>query len=341
MNNNMTSTPTHKSNGSLVWNVLKILLALGLVFFVLSKTDVAELSSTLQSASIFWLIVSAVLFVLLTLLKTLQYYTLMRHELTYAQVLNLIVWQNAVSNFFLAGAGILTYITTTRMEHEMKVSRSVTIFFLTKVGDLTAIWLALGISSRLVWSQIGILQIPILILLAGIGIVLAGFFLTILYRQRFVFTLDRILTRLGALKIKLIEKGMSDLRSLATVKQARILNLFGRLLLYSLLYLAITISWMYANLAIFHLQLNIPAVIFVSVLMQLVSYFPISVFGGLGINETSALYFWSFFDVSQDVLAPALIGIRIVFYLFNMIPLIYLPVYSTFLRPKEQVHNEQ
>ena len=337
----MISTPTHKSNASLVWNILKILLALGLVFFVLSKTDLAELSSALQNASIFWLIVSGALFVSLTLIKTLQYYTLMRNELTYAQVLNLIVWQNAVSNFFLAGAGILTYITTSRMEHEMKVSRSVTIFFLTKVGDLTAIWLALGISSRLVWSQIGILQIPVLILLAGIGIVLVGFFLTIFYRQRFVFTLDKVLNRMGVLRIKFVEKGMSYLRSLATIKQAKILNLFGRLLLYSLLYLAITISWIYANLAIFHLQLNILAVIFVGVLMQLVSYFPISVFGGLGINETSALYFWSFFDISQDVLAPALIGIRVVFYLFNVIPLIYLPVYSAFLKPKEQVHNEQ
>lgn len=96
----MTSVPTHKSNASLAWNVLKILLALGLVFFVLSKTDVAELSATLQNVSLVWLIISGVLFVFLTLLKTLQYYTLMRNELTYAQVLNLIIWQNAVSNFF-------------------------------------------------------------------------------------------------------------------------------------------------------------------------------------------------------------------------------------------------
>ena len=337
----MTSVPTHKSNASLAWNVLKILLALGLVFFVLSKTDVAELSATLQNVSLVWLIISGVLFVFLTLLKTLQYYTLMRNELTYAQVLNLIIWQNAVSNFFLAGAGVLTYITTTRMEHEMKLSRSVTIFFLTKIGDLTAIWLALLISSRLVWSQIGILQIPVLVLLGGIGIALAGFFLTILFRQRFVSTLDNILARMGVLRIKSVEKGISYLRSLAAIKQEKVLSLFGRLLVYSLMYLAITISWIYANLAIFHLQLNILALIFVGVLMQLISYFPVSVFGGLGINETSALYFWSFFDIPQDVLAPALIGVRVVFYLFNMIPLIYLPVYSTFLKPKEQVHNEQ
>jgi uncharacterized membrane protein YbhN (UPF0104 family) len=64
------------------------------------------------------------------------------------------------------------------------------------------------------------------------------------------------------------------------------------------------------------------------------------VFGGLGITETSALYFWSFFQIPQDVLAPALIGIRVIFYVFNLIPLIYLPVYSAFLKPKEQIQHE-
>jgi len=337
----MTSTPTRKRDFSFVWNFLKILLALGLVFFVFSKTDLATLSSTLRNASAFWLIISCLLFVLLTLLKALQYYTLMRNDLTYAQVLNLIVWQNAVSNFFLAGAGILTYLTTTRMEHEMKLSRSVLIFFLTKVGDLTAIWLALVISSSLVWSKIHILRIPVIVLVLGMGILITGFFLTALFRQRFVSILDQFLDWVGASKIGLVEKGMSFLRNLANIRQVKVLNLFGRLLLYSLIYLAITISWIYANLAIFHLRLDILAIIFVSALMQLVSYFPVSVFGGLGISETSALYFWSFFDIPQDVLAPALIGIRVVFYLFNLIPLIYLPVYSALLKPKEHAPNEQ
>jgi len=157
MNNNMTPAPTHKSNASLAWNVVKILLALGLVFFVLSKTDVAELSSTLQNASLFWLIVSGVLFVLLTLVKTLQYYTLMRGELSYSQVLNLIVWQNAVSNFFLAGAGILTYITTTRLEHEMKLSRSVTIFFFIKIRSFESNLVVPPDSKKVGWPHHGFL----------------------------------------------------------------------------------------------------------------------------------------------------------------------------------------
>ncbi|HUE99648.1 MAG TPA: lysylphosphatidylglycerol synthase transmembrane domain-containing protein [Anaerolineales bacterium] len=337
----MTSTQTRKSGISSLWNLVKIVLALGLIVYVLSKSELANLVSTLQSASVFWLSVSGVLYFLLTLLKALQYSVLMRGKLTYPQVLNVTIWQNAISNFFLAGAGIAAYITMTRLEHEMKVSRSVTIFILTKVGDLIAIWLTLLVASNLVWSDIGTLQTPVIILLTGIGSVILFFFLTILFRQRFVAVLNRILEWLKISRIKFIENGMIYLQSLASMEQNKLLTTFGLLLVYSLIYLAVTIGCTYTNLAIFHLRLDVFAVIFVSVLIQLVSYFPVSVFGGLGITETSALYFWSFFDIPQDVMAPALIGIRVVFYLFNLIPLIYLPAYSVFIKPKEPTQNGQ
>src|SRR5574338_1012387 len=105
----MTSPPDRKINSSLIWNILRILLAFGLVYFVFSKTDIAELTLTLKNASLSWLFIGSGLYLLLTLLKALQYYTLLQEELTYSQVLNLVVWQNAVSNFFVSGAGILTY----------------------------------------------------------------------------------------------------------------------------------------------------------------------------------------------------------------------------------------
>ena len=337
----MTSTSSRKSGTSALWNFLKIALAFGLVIYVLSKSDLPTLLSTLQNASLFWLLISGVLYFSLTLLKALQYSVLMPGRLTYPQILNVIIWQNAISNFFLAGAGIAAYITMTRLEHEVKVSRSVTIFLLTKVGDLIAIWVGLLIASNLVWSDIGLLQAPVILLILGIGIVILLFFLTIFLRQRFVSVLDSVLERLKIARIKFIESGMNYLRSLAGMEQNKVLTTFGLLVVYSFLYLAVTIACSYTNLAIFHLRPDIFAVIFVSVLIQLVSYFPVSVFGGLGITETSALYFWSFFEIPQDILAPALIGIRVVFYLLNLIPLIYLPAYSAWIKPKEQAQNGQ
>ena len=337
----MTSTTSRKSGLSPIWNFVKIVLALGLVVYVLSRSEPSKLISALQSASVFWLLISGVLYLSLTFLKALQYYVLMRGKLTYPQVLNVIIWQNAISNFFLAGAGIAAYITLTRLEHEMKISRSVTTFILTKTGDLIAIWVVLIISSSLVWSEIGVLQTPVVLLIAGIGCVILFFFLTILFRHRFISLVGRVLRWSKISNARFIKEGMDYLQSLATMEQNKVLTTFGMLLLYSFIYLAVTICLAYANLAIFHVQPGAFAVMFVGALIQLVSYFPVSVFGGLGITETSALYFWSFFKIPQDILAPALIGIRVIFYLFNLIPLIYLPVYAAFLKPKEQVHNEQ
>jgi uncharacterized membrane protein YbhN (UPF0104 family) len=337
----MTSTPSRRGGTSPLWNFLKIVLALGLVLYVLSRAEYSGLVSTLQNASLFWLIVSGALYLLLTLLKALQYSVLMPDRLTYAQVLNVTIWQNAVSNFFLAGAGIAAYITMARLEHEVKISRSVTIFILTKVGDLIALWVALLLATTLVWSDIGRLQTPTILLIAGIGGVILLFLLTLAFRQGFVSVLGKILEWLKLSRIKLVENGMGYLKNLASLEQDKVLTTFGLLNLYSFIYLAVTIACTYTNFLIFHLQLDISAIIFVSVLIQLVSYFPVSVFGGLGVTETSALYFWSFFGVSEQMMAPVLIGIRVVFYLLNLIPLIYLPAYSAWIKPKEQVPNGQ
>lgn len=337
----MTSTTSRKTNLSTLWNFLKIILALGLVLYVLSKVELSSLLSALKGASVSWLLLSGVLYFLLTILKALQYFVLLRGKLTYSQVLNVTIWQNAVSNFFLAGAGIATYVTMTRLEHEVKISRSVTTFILTKVGDLIAIWVGLLLASRLVWSEIGVLQTPVLLLTVGIGGVISLFFLTISFRMRFVSVLNRILEGLKLSRIKLIESGMSYLQGLAGMEQHKVFTTLGLLILYSFVYLAVTIACTYTNLATFHVQPDISAVMFVSILIQLVSYFPVSVFGGLGVTETSALYFWSFFGMPEDVMAPALIGIRVIFYLFNLIPLIYLPAYSVWIKPKEQAQNGQ
>ncbi len=324
---------------SFLWDLLKIVLALGLVIYVFSRSELSSLASTLQNASLFWFLISGALYILLTVLKALQYFVLLRGSLTYPQVLNVTIWQNAVSNFFLAGAGIAAYITMTRLEHEVKVSRSVTVFVLTKVGDLIALWVALLIASNLVWREIGVLQTAILVLLLGIGSIILIFFLTILFRQRFVSILNGILERLRISGIKFVKSGIGYLQSLANMEQSRVLSTMGLLILYSFIYLAVTVACTYTNLATFHLRPEISAVLFVSVLIQLVSYFPVSVFGGLGVTETSALYFWSFFGFPEPVMAPVLIGIRAMFYLLNLIPLIYLPAYSGWIKPREQAQH--
>lgn len=313
-----------------VWNILKIALAGSLVGFVLLRMDTRQFSEVLKNVSIRWLLISLIIYLGLTLLKSLQYYTLVWGKMTYSQVLNVIILQNAVSNFLASGAGIASYLTSLHIEHDIKVSRSFTMFLLTKIGDLIALWLALLVSSLLIWTRIGGLHSLVIVLLAIIAFVILMFLLTVVFRQRFVGMITVLLNRVGISQIKLVRDGLEYLQSLSEIDPDRLANRLIRILLLSLLYFVVSVIWSYTNFIVFDLPMEIVLVIFINVLLQLISYFPIQVFGGLGVTEASSLYFWGIFGITPSVLAPVLVGIRILFYLCNLVLLIYLPARSIF-----------
>lgn len=329
----MTVTPARK-NSSILWNIVKILVALTLVAFILSKTDFDHLLLTLRNVSIPWLIVSILAYLVLTLLKALQYYILLGEGVSYPEILNIVVVQNTISNFLTVSAGIASYLASLRVEHGVKVSRSLIMFLLTKIGDLVAIWVFVFVTSFLVWSRIEVLHVPVIVLLTLLGAALAVFFLTIVYRQRFISLANLVLDRLKLSHIGLVVKGMDILASLAETDFAKIFQLLRATLIISFIYLGITIGMIYANLMTFNMEMPINAVAFVTVMNQLVSYFPVQVFGGLGIYEMSSLYLFGLFTTSHDALISALIGMRIIIYVRNLVPLLYLPVYTFFLRAK-------
>ncbi len=319
-----------------VWNVVKIILTVALISFIFSKTNLSDVVKTLQNISAPWLIVSIFTFVLITLLKALQYHLLMRKNASYAQVLNLIIWQNAVSNYLLTGAGIATYLAMSRVEYEVKLSRSVVVFLLVKIGDLIAIWLTLLISAVLLWRQITPFRLVVLCLLSVIGAVIAIFLLTILLRQKFIAFLMTVFSRVGLLRVRFVQQALDSVLSLAEAGGPKMWRVLSALLLNSLVYLAASLAWMYANYAVFGLRLEPLTFIFVLALMQLVSYIPIVAFGGLGLSETASLYLFGAFGVPSSALAPVLVGARILYYLLNLLPLIYLPLYEFFRKNTAQ-----
>jgi uncharacterized membrane protein YbhN (UPF0104 family) len=108
-------------------------------------------------------------------------------------------------------------------------------------------------------------------------------------------------------------------------------------LAFSLIYMTVTMVWIYASLMTFSFQIGFLPVVFTNTFMQLVSYLPIQVFGGLGVNETTLLYLYGIFSVSQPELAAVLIGVRILFYLMNLVVLLYLPIYAVFFSTPSQL----
>jgi len=320
-----TEKPSLKSRFFQPGNLVKVLLAFLLIFFVFSKTDFAALYALRTQVETGWILLAFGLFFLMTLLKAFQYHLFLKQDVRYLQMLYIVVIQNVVSNFVATGAGIASYFALSRLEQGVKLSRSGVAFILTKVGDVVAIWVFLLMSSLLVWEQIVTLQGFVVGLLSALGMAILIVVLSILLRQKFSTQLRRLLEKLKLANLKYVRLGLDVLDEVVAQDEIFSLRLLGLATVYSLVYLMVTMWWFYANVRSFDVQIGMVAVVFVNVFIQLLSNIPIQAFGGLGVNESTSLFLYQFFYASQQELASALIGIRILFYLMNLATLLYLP----------------
>ncbi|HEY2982274.1 MAG TPA: lysylphosphatidylglycerol synthase domain-containing protein [Anaerolineales bacterium] len=325
------SAEVRSSRSQLIWNILKIALALVLAAYVLSRTELDQLFALRERIQFGWLAAVFILYILLTVLKALQYYFLIGRQVAYAQVLNIVVIQNTTSNFIATSAGIASYLTLFRVEQGVKLSRAAVAFLITKVGDLISIWLFLAAAGLGVWPQVEALHAVTVAALAGIGAALAVFFAVVLLRERSVSLLQTLVDRLGLGRLGIVKRLMQILHSLAAQEQGFVFRMLGMGILFSLLYMLVTLAWLYAGLQTFSFDVALAPVVFVNVLMQLFSYLPIQVLGGLGVSETSLLYLYGLFGLPQTELAAVLIGTRVLFYAANLVVLLYLPLHSLLL----------
>ena len=319
-----------------LWNIAKIILALILVWFVLSKTDLTQLYALRERISLPWLALTLLLYFSLTLLKALQYYFLIGRRVDYPQVLNIVVVQNAISNFIATSAGIASYLALFRVEQGVKVSRAALAFLLAKVGDLISIWLFMLVSSLLVWPLVASFHSLILLSLSFIGVAILGFFAAVFLRQKFVSVLAWFVEKLKLSRFGFVNKLMDLLASLAEQEHGFVFRMVGTGIAFSLIYMTVTMLWLYASLQTFSFEIQFLQVVFVNIFMQLSSYLPIQVFGGLGVNETTSLYLYGIFNFPQTELAATLIGTRLLFYLTNLAVLLYLPVHTLFFSRSAQ-----
>jgi uncharacterized membrane protein YbhN (UPF0104 family) len=320
--------PSLKSRFFRPGNLIKVTLAFLLIFFVLSKTDLAALYALRTQVDTGWILLAFGLFFLMTVLKAFQYRLFLKQDISYTQMLYIVVIQNVVSNFVATGAGIASYFALSRIEQGVKLSRSGVAFLLTKVADVIAIWIFLLASTVLVWEHIMPLRGFVIGLLIALGITILLVVLSILLRQKFSTLLSRLFEKLKLGSLKYVRLGLDVLDEVVAQEEIFSLRLLGLATVYSLIYLLVTMWWFLANIRSFDVQIGMIAVVFVNVFIQLLSNIPIQAFGGLGVNESTSLYLYQFFYTGQQELASALIGIRILFYLMNLATLLYLPFHK-------------
>lgn len=316
---------------NLIWNALKILVAVVLVWYVFSQTDLNEFLSLRERIVIPYLVATILLYAILTLLKAFKYQMLLQQNTEYLRVLNVVVLQNAISNFFANSVGIASYMAMLKVEENVKVGKSGLVFLIIKIGDLFAVWLVMLVFGILYWDQISVVRQAFVLAEVLIGIGLAFFFGILFFRSFFVNSFSKWMERLGLTRFSLIRQVIQAIQAFAEMDHKAMMQIVLIAFGLSVFYYFFTLGWQVVSMYTFGFHVQVWVIIFVSGILQLFSMLPINIFGGIGITEATAFYLYPLFGANQDELSLILLGWRILYYLTNLLVLIYLPIYTVFI----------
>lgn len=318
-----------------LWDIAKICLAIVLIGYVASKTNFNQLLALRDRFSWTWFGITFILFSAMIAIKAAQYYYLIGKKLPYHRILEIVILQNALMNFVATAAGIASYLTMLGAEKDVRLGRATVSFVVVKMVDLMAVMILL-LSSIFFLLPLpeAALRIAVIILLITV-LILVFFFAIIFFRRRFAVLLRNFATRFKLDGLNFVKSSLELLDAIAVQNQKQIFRLMTTAAALSMLYMVITMAWGFARLRMFSLFLGIDVVTFVHSALQIASWIPVHVLGGLGISETLSVYLFGIFGENQAELAAVMISARLVFYLMNAFSLLYLPI-ETVIRTNQQ-----
>lgn len=317
-----------------IWDGFKIILALGLLWYAISITDLNQITALGSHISPVWLVFTLVIFCVLTLLKTHQYNYITGGKAGYFRVLGITIVQNALASFVATTAGIASYLTMMGTEKDIRFGRATFSFLIVKMADLIAVLILLICSLTLSWPVPKVIWPVLLIICAVIILILLVFFATIIFRKWIVELVRKVIFRFNIGGWHSANQLLGLLGSLSEQNSSRIIKLLATSVGLSLIYMSTTVLWGYTRLRTFSFVVDFEIVALITCILQLASWVPVFVFGGLGISESISLYFFGAFGFDQSNVAAVLIAVRVFIYLMNALMLSYLPLERFFTRTK-------
>jgi len=324
---NKINNPSGAARGG-IWDLLKIILAVSLLIYVFSRTDFTQLLSMTKRLSSLYLSLNFLLLAMLSMLKAFQYRYITGSKTGYFRVLGIVLFQNAMSNFVASSAGIATYVTMMGAEKEVRVARATVSFLVVKMADLMAVLVLM--TAWYVWLKpIPVVLERIYFVAAGISLfILFFFFAALVFRRKFVDLMSMIIHWIKIDHFWFVKQPLELFGSLADENISRLLKLLAGSVAISFLYMTCTLLWSYARFHTFSLDVGFGVIALITCLLQLASWVPVFILGGLGVSESIAVFSLTSFGIDSSEAAAVLIAGRLVFYLMNALFLLYIPLGS-------------
>lgn len=322
-----------------VWTGFKILLAFGLLALLLTRISIAEIATVLTHVLPGWLIVSFVAFCIQVGAMARRYWLLINKVIPFHALLGLVILQTVLGNLVATSAGAVSYVAVLRGKYRVRATQSISSLVIARLGDALVLWVALGFAVWRVWEQVTPLHWLVIGLLTALGGLLGVCALVMILRERLVRHFDWLCAKMKLDGVSPFKQFMESLRALALISGAELIALGIPVLVWSITIFALNFGFAFANLQMFQVPITWEALLFIVCLTQILSLVPIQVFGGLGVYEVTAVLIFSLFGVDAAMIASTLLGLRVIFYAFNVLLLAYLPLEGRFAQASDALET--
>lgn len=307
-----------------VIDLLKLLLAIFLMVYVLTRFTLSDIPALWSRLSLPWLVGAAITYFLTLLLLGFRYWLLIEKRASLQDTVNVSIVQALLGNYIATSAGAVYYVSILRTKNQVPIRSGIGSLLFSRITDLFYLFLMLSISTIFVWDFIEPVQWLISLLLLGLSGVFLLLVLMLIYHQLVNRFLEKIQSRFGLARLKFFKQVPDYFSELITQVHSLKSTWFVQFLMVTNLYFFIWFSNVYCNMRMFALDLNALEILFILSLSQLIFLIPLQVLGGIGISEVTFMYLSGFFGIPPNSAVLAKIGLRVVYLLIAVPVLGYL-----------------
>jgi len=297
--------------------VLQASLMLISVMFLLRKASPKQILSTLKNASPPWVLAGFVFFALADVLRTLRFTYFLHPPPSFKRLFPTVIMQGILNTLLPARLGEVAYLYLLKQTNGIVITSGLSSLLLARIGDTLAIALLFFVSALFLKENDSLVMQFVARPLGGLAILCAlAIYSLIVYRERALDFLHRILSRVGLLKFTRCQEILAQVETVLSGLQ--ILKSGQTILLTFLISLG---TWSCIYLAFYclsvravNLPLNPWQSFRVASILQIIALLPIHLFGGLGTMDIPVVFLFKQYGIAQAVAISAGLASRAIFY---------------------------
>jgi uncharacterized protein (TIRG00374 family) len=303
-----------------LWKVLTVIIALAIVWFLLSQIQISDVVRVFYTIDYTYLAIALSFFMITYVLKSLRFHFLLDRKVGLREMLRIVCVHNISIVFMPARTGEISYLYMLKKRHGISTGYGIAGLFVARVFDIFSIALLFFVSTLF------IRELPVIVgaFVWGIGgvLVLMALILVslIFFQRRFISLSKSLIDRLGLGRFKVGSYILRKLtETLDSFSKLAIGKKFTRLGLTSLgIWVCLYMSTYFLFTAL-SIDIGFPEVVIITSFISLLPFLPIHAFGGFGTTEITSTILLVSFGVVKEFAIVASFGVHIIGLLFTTI----------------------